>query len=133
MSVTSSAPSAAKASSSSSLASSAKFRTFAIVFGVSAPIVYTISEILALPLFTFHPATYRFEWGWAPGRSGEGPAMYWYGWVAGMLVACTVLGWLATFVPERFIQKIPLALLWLLPILAIFPLVWALMPFWTKG
>ncbi len=130
MSTVTGTPAAAK---SSSLTTSAKFRTFAIVFGVAAPIVYTISELLSLPLFTFHPATYRFEWGWAPGRSGEGPAMYWYGWVAGMLIGCTVLGTLATFAPERFIKKIPLALLWVLPILAIFPLVWALMPFWTKG
>ena len=54
-----------------------------------------------LPLFTYHPATNRVDFGWAPGRSGEGPAMYWYGWTATMLVACTVLGWLATLLPEN--------------------------------
>lgn len=119
--------------SSASLAASAKFRTFAIVFSIAAPILYVLCELLSLPLFTYHPATNRFDLGWAPGRSGEGPAMYWYGWTASMLIACTVLGWLATFLPERVIGKIPLALIWLLPIVAMVPLAWALMPFWTKG
>ena len=50
-----------------------------------------------------------------------------------VLIACTVLGWLATFLPENVIRKIPLALIWLLPIVAMVPLAWALMPFWTKG
>jgi hypothetical protein len=125
---TSSAP-----ASATSLAASAKFRTFAIVFSISAPIVYVLCELLSLPLFTYHPATNRFDWGWASGRSGEGPAMYWYGWTVAMLIACTVLGWLATFLPENVIRKIPLALIWLLPIVAMVPLAWALMPFWTKG
>jgi hypothetical protein len=131
MTTTLSSPSAT--SSASSLAASAKFRTFAIVFSVAAPIVYVLCELLSLPLFTYHPATNRFDLGWAPGRSGEGPAMYWYGWTASMLIACTLLGSLATLLPETVIRKIPLALIWLLPIVAMVPLAWALMPFWTKG
>lgn len=120
-------------SSTRSLAASAKFKTFAIVFSVAAPIVYVLCELLSLPLFTFHPATNRFDLGWAPGRSGEGPAMYWYGWTATMLLAGAVLGWLATLLPERIVARIPLASIWILPILAMIPLAWALMSFWTKG
>ena len=103
------------------------------MFSLAAPILYVLCEILGLPLFTYHPATNRVDFGWAPGRSGEGPAMYWYGWTATMLIACTVLGWLATLLPERLTKTIPLALIWILPILAMIPLAWALMPFWTKG
>ncbi len=135
MSTTTSAsptPSAAK-SSSTSLATSAKFKTFAIVFSLTAPILYVVCELLSWPLFTYHPATNRVDLGWAPGRSGEGPAMYWYGWTATMLIGCAALGWLATLLPERVINKIPLALIWILPVLALAPLAWALMPFWTKG
>jgi hypothetical protein len=132
MTTTTSMPSATR-SSPASLAASARFKTFAIVFSLTAPVVYVACELLSLPLFTYHPATNRFDFGWAAGRSGEGPAMYWYGWVATMLIACTVLGWLATLLPEGMVKKIPLALIWLLPILALIPLAWALMPFWTKG
>jgi hypothetical protein len=131
MSTTTATPS--RSTSASSLATSAKFRTFAIVFSLTAPLLYVLCELLGLPLFTYHPATNRFDLGWAPGRSGEGPAMYWYGWTATMLIGCAVLGWLATLLPESLIRRIPLALIWILPILAIIPLAWALMPFWTKG
>ena len=120
-------------SSASSLATSAKFRTFAIVFALAAPVLYVLCDLFSLPLFTYHPATNRVDLFWAPGRSGEGPAMYWYGWTATTLIGGAILGWLATLLPENIIKKIPLALIWLLPILAMFPLVWSLMPFWTKG
>lgn len=125
--------SSSASSSTASLVASAKFKAFAIVFALTTPVLYVLCELLSLPLFTYHPATNRVEFGWAPGRSGEGPAMYWYGWTASVLIGSTVLGWLATLLPERAIGKIPLALIWVLPILALLPLAWALMPFWTKG
>jgi hypothetical protein len=132
MSTTTSRPSTVQ-SSATSLAASAKFKTFAIVFSLTAPVVYVLCELLSLPLFTYHPATNRIDLGWAPGRSGEGPAMYWYGWVVTMLIGSTVLGWLATLLPEGATRKIPLMLVWLLPILALIPLIWSLRPFWEKG
>ena len=45
--------------------------------------------------------------------------MYWYGWTATTLIAGTVVGFLATLLPESVTRKIPLTLVWLLPILAI--------------
>lgn len=133
MSTTTTTTSSTAKPASSSFAASAKVRTFAIVFSLTAPILYVLCEIFSLPLFTYHPATNRVDFGWAAGRSGEGPAMYWYGWVATMLIGSTVLGWLATLLPERVIKAVPLALIWILPILAMIPLVWALKPFWEKG
>ena len=117
----------------SSLAASAKFRTFAVAFGISVPVMYILCEWFNLPLFTFHPGTNRVDFWWAAARSGEGPAMYWYGWTATMLIASTVVGWLATLLPERVTRAIPLALIWLLPILVLIPLIWGLKPFWEKG
>jgi hypothetical protein len=133
MSTTTTTTSSTAKPASSSFAASAKVRTFAIVFSLTAPILYVLCEIFSLPLFTYHPATNRVDFGWAAGRSGEGPAMYWYGWVATMLIGSTVLGWLATLLPERVIKAVPLALIWILPILAMIPLAWALKPFWEKG
>jgi hypothetical protein len=122
-----------KSSTAASLATSTKFRTFAIVFALSVPVLYVLCDIFGLPLFTYHPATNRVDLGWAPGRSGEGPAMYWYGWTATTLLGGAVLGALATLLPEGAIKKIPLALIWLLPILAFVPLFISLRPFWEKG
>jgi hypothetical protein len=114
------------------LATSVKFRTFAVVFGISVPVIYVACELFNLPAFTYHPATNRVGWWWEAGRSGEGPAMYWYGWTVLSLVAGFIVGMLGTLLPESVAKKIPLALLWLLPILAFIPLAYSLMPFWTK-
>src|SRR5215468_9775669 len=96
------------------------------------PIMYLACDLLSLPLFTYHPATNRIGLGWEAGRSGEGPAMYWYGWTVLSLAAGFVVGLLGMLLPESVARRIPLSLLWLLPILAFIPLTYSLMPFWTK-
>jgi hypothetical protein len=116
----------------SSFAASAKFGAFAIVFSLAFPLLYLVFEKYNLPLFTLHPATNRLEWFYGPPRSGEGPTMYWYGWSALCLIVAAVLGAIATAVPERVIRKIPLVLLWILPLLVLVPLAYGLMSFWTK-
>jgi hypothetical protein len=58
--------------------------------------------------------------------------MYWYGWVATCFLVAGILGLLATLLPESAVKKIPLMLVWLVPILAFIPLFYSLMPFWTK-
>jgi hypothetical protein len=117
----------------SSLAVSTKFKAFALGFAIAMPIMYVACDLLSLPLFTYHPATNRFGWGWEAGRSGEGPAMYWYGWTAMCLIVCSAVGMIAAMLPEKVASKLPLWLLWLLPSLAMIPLAYSLMPFWTKG
>jgi hypothetical protein len=114
----------------SSLASSTRFRTFAVTFAVSGTVIYLLCLQMNWPLFTYHPATNRFGWGWEAGRSGEGPAMYWYGWTATTLIAGAVLGFLATWLPESVAKRIPLILVWLLPILAVPYLIWDLRQWW---
>jgi hypothetical protein len=129
---TPSTPTSRAAPATSSLAASVKFKAFVIVFGISVPIIYVLCEWFNLPLFTFHPATNRVEFWWGPARSGEGPTMYWYGWTVFTVLAGSVLGLLGTLLPESVVKRIPLALVWLLPILAFIPLAYSLMPFWTK-
>ena len=48
--------------------------------------------------------------------------MYWYGWTVLSLIVGSVVGLLATLLPDSVAKKIPLALVWLLPILALIPL-----------
>jgi hypothetical protein len=120
----------APAPASSTLAASARFRTFAVTFAVVTPVLYLICLFWNLPLFTYHPAVDRIDLGWTPARSGEGPAMYWYGWSLTALVAGAITGFLATMLPERVTRKIPLYLLWLLPILTLPLLAYSLREFW---
>jgi hypothetical protein len=118
------------APATSSLASSTKFKTFAITFAVVGPVIYLICLMMNWPLFTFHPATNRIALGWEAARSGEGPAMTWYGWTAMTLLVGTIVSFLATLPPESMTKKIPLILVWLLPILAIPYLIYDLRAWW---
>jgi hypothetical protein len=115
---------------SSTLAASAKFRTFALTFAIAGTLIYLLCLQMNWPLFTFHPATNRFAWGWEAARSGEGPAMYWYGWTATSLLAGGIVSYLATLLPDSVSRKIPLFLIWLLPILAIPYLIYDLRQWW---
>ena len=119
-------------SKSKSLASSTKFKTFAVVFAFATAALYVLCDMAGLPLFTYHPATNRLEWFHAPPRQGEGPVMYWYGWTASSILGAAALGVLATLLPESLTRKIPLALVWIVPVLAIPLLFYSLMPFWTR-
>ncbi len=114
----------------SRLAASATFRSFATVFAIAAPILYTICEMANWPLFTYHPGTNRLDLGWAPAVRDEGPAMHWYGWTANMLVGSAALGWLATKLPASFVRAIPLSLVWITPLVMIPILIYALRFFW---
>jgi hypothetical protein len=97
-----------------SLATSARFKTFAIACALTAPVLYVLCDIFSLPLFTFHPATNRVDLGWAPGRSGEGPAMYWYGWTATTILGGVIVGAIATLFPK---QRTSTFTIWTAPIL----------------
>lgn len=114
----------------SSLASSATFRTFALVFAIAAPVIYVVCEMRNWPLFTYHPGTDRLDWFYASAVRNQGPAMHWYGWTANTLIGSAILGWLATLLPERITRKIPLSLVWIMPLAAVPFLVYALKFYW---
>ena len=118
--------------SAGSLASSAAFRTFAVVVAITMPVLYVLSDLFNLPAFSYHPATGRIDLGYGAPRSGEGPVMYWYGWTVTSLVAASVLGVAATLLPQQVARRIPLALVWIVPILAVPILIYSLRSFWLR-
>jgi len=122
---------AGAAPSTSSVAASAKFKTFALTFSTFGPVVYCATQFFNWPMFTFHPATNRLVWGYEGPRPGEGPNMLWYGWTGTTILVAAIVGIVAMMLPERITKKLPLALIWLFPILAIPYIVYSLMPWWT--
>jgi hypothetical protein len=119
------------AQSTSSLAASRKFKAFATVFSISGPVVYCAIQYFNYPLVTFWPATNRLVFGYEGARAGEGPNMLWYGWTLTTILIAAALGIVAMMLPERITSKIPLSLVWILPILAIPYIVYSLMAWWT--
>jgi hypothetical protein len=115
----------------SSLAASSKFKAFATTFSISGPVVYCVVQYFNWPLVTFHPATNRLVWGYEAARSGEGPNMLWYGWTLTTVLIAAALGLIAMMLPQRVINRIPLSLVWIFPILAIPYVIYSLTPWWT--
>jgi hypothetical protein len=93
------------------------FATFAITFGIAFAIVYTVFERLNWPLFTYHPAVGKVDFWMHAARRGEGPPMYWYGWLFLSTPAALVIASVATLVPRARLQQATffcctLAILW---------------------
>ena len=118
------------ATSQTAALSESRFGTFALVFGVSFAILYVICDMAALPLFTYHPGTDRIDPGFAPPRRDEGPAMYWYGWIATSTLGASALGALAALLPEKIRIKVPTALAWLVPVVLLPVLIYSLKFYW---
>jgi hypothetical protein len=127
---TSTPTTSAPSTSTPSVAASAKLRAFVVTFAAAGPILYLISIAWNLPLITYHPAMGRIDLGLTPPGSGEGPAMYWYGWTLTALLGTTIVSVLATLLPERVTRRIPLYLVWVLPLLMVPLLAYSLRAFW---
>ena len=82
---------------------SAKIPVFAVTFTVAFAAIYVICAELNLTALTYHPAIGEVDFLWKPER--RGPAMYWYGWMLTSLAASLLLAWIATMLPEQWLQR----------------------------
>ncbi len=113
-----------------SATSSSRFCAFALVFGIGFALLYVLCDMAKLPMFTYHPGTDRIDWGYAAARRDEGPAMYWYGWLATSALGASILGVLAAGLSENIRSKIPLALAWVVPLFLLPILLYSLKFYW---
>jgi hypothetical protein len=128
--VTSNSATAPTTAIGSALAASSKFKAFATTFSIAGPVVYCLTVYLNWPVFTYFPAIGRFAWGVEGVQSGTGPNMLWYGWTLTTILIAGALGIIAMMLPERVTKKLPLALVWIFPILSIPFVVYSLMFWW---
>jgi hypothetical protein len=103
--------------STTAAGSTSKFARFAFTFGISFAILYTLFEQMNWPLFTYHPAVGKIDFWMQRPRSGEGPPMYWYGWLALSFSSAAVIGGIATLLPSKWLLRATafccvLAILW---------------------
>lgn len=118
------------AATDTAAATSSRFGTFALVFGICFAILYVVCEMGAFPMFTYHPGIDRIDPGFAPPRRDEGPAMYWYGWIATSALGASILGFLAVLLPKKIRAKIPLALAWVVPVALVPVVIYSLRFYW---
>jgi len=92
-------------STTNAAATGSKAGRFAFTFGISFAILYTLFEQMNWPLFTYHPAVGKLDFWMQRARSGEGPGMYWYGWLALALPSAAVVAWIATLVSSKWLHR----------------------------
>ena len=91
------------AKNASSAGTMSRFGTFAITFGISFALYYTVFERLNWPLFTYHPVSGALEF-WKQ-MEGKGPPMFWYGWLVLAGMAAAVTSAIATAVPGSILRR----------------------------
>jgi hypothetical protein len=82
-----------------------KFGTFAITFGIAFATLYTVFERLNWPLVTYVPAVGKLAFWMYQPQSGEGPPMYWYGWILLAGGGASLVGLVATFAPSQWLRR----------------------------
>ena len=106
------------------------FHSSAVVFTV----VYSVSYLIAVQnnyaLFTYHPALEEFGPLVQPPR--DGPAMYWYGWIATATIVAFAAATLARFMPERLGQRLWSGRSWAVPIASMVVFFYMMSGFFTR-
>jgi hypothetical protein len=98
------------------MTASRKFGVFAITFAIAFPIVYVIATEVNWAAFTYHSALGRFTLG--PSKPINGPAMYWFGWIATSAVCALVIATIVAYLPDDLTRRLPAASAWVVPLLA---------------
>ena len=96
------------------------FPVFAIAFAlIYIAQIYLTGFQINLALITYHPQI--GQWGMlaeAP-RQGQGPAMYWYGWLLTSGLGACVLAALSLALPRRPFDRVWSILVWVTPLVMI--------------
>jgi hypothetical protein len=89
---------------------------FVITFAVAYAILYVVSVEYNLALFTYHPAAEEFHFLVKPAK--DGPAMYWYGWMATSGLGALVVAAFASWLPAGPLSRLWSGWSWAIPLAA---------------
>ena len=106
------------------------FPVFAIVFAVVYALTYALAVWKNYALFTYHPALNEF--GFGVQKPKDGPAMYWYGWMATAGIAGALAGSVACLVPGTVARRLWPGLAWLGPLCAMLFFAWLLRGYFLR-
>src|SRR4051812_37262679 len=102
----------------------------AIVFSATYALAYLIAVWKNLALFTYHPLAGTLALG--VEKPQDGPAMYWFGWIATAAIAATVACLIAALVPQRHAARIATAWGWAVPVAVLMFFAWLLRGYFLR-
>ena len=88
-----------------------------ILFSIVFALAYLVCVEKNYALFTYHPAINEF--GWGVQKPGEGPAMYWYGWLGSAGLVAAVAAAIGMVLPASLARRLVPALAWAVPLAVI--------------
>jgi hypothetical protein len=106
------------------------FPRFAIVFAVVYALIYALAVWKNYALFTYHPALNEF--GFGVQKPKDGPAMYWYGWLATAGIAASIAAFVACLVPDTAARRLWPGLAWLVPLCTMLFFAWLLRGYFLR-
>jgi len=106
-----------------------RYAAFPAWFAITYSIAYLIAVTGNLALFTYHPALGEF--GLWVEDSRDGPAMYWYGWLATAGLSAAIISLSGCQLPHLAARVRP-ALSWGIPIVAMLAFVWILRGYFLR-
>jgi hypothetical protein len=111
---------------------------FAFAFATAFAALYVLALAKNLALFTVYPSFGLVVWGTHlardvvdPAVGFLAPAMYWYGWAATAALGALVVGLLAAAMPERWVRRVWLGWLWVVPAAAMLGCVYLTLPWFS--
>lgn len=90
------------------------FPVFAVVFAAAFAVAYLVCVERNYALFTYHPAIY--ELGIGVQKPKDGPAMYWFGWIASSGIAASAIALAACWLPGGLTRRLWSGWSWAVPV-----------------
>jgi hypothetical protein len=84
-----------------------------VVFTLAFGVAYAVAVVFQYPLFVYYPLVDRFSWTDLRDPA-LGPEMFYYGWITTAAIVAVLA---AGLVPKRVADRVPVILLWLVPLL----------------
>lgn len=103
---------------------------FVITFAVAYAVLYVFSVQYNLALFTYHAATEEFYFLVKP--ASEGPAMYWYGWLATSALGAFAIAALISWLPSVSTNRLWSGWSWTVPLLVMVAFVYILRRYFIR-
>jgi len=103
---------------------------FVIAFAVAYAVLYVLSVQYNLALFTYHAATEEFHFLVQP--TSEGPAMYWYGWLATSTLGALAIAALVSWLPVVSAKRLWHGCAWTVPLVVMVVFVFMLRRYFVR-
>ena len=104
--------------------------TFTIAFAVAYAVLYVLAVENNWALFTYHPALEEF--GYLVQQPKDGPAMYWYGWMATSAIGALAIAGIVAWLPSGAANRVWPGWSWLAPLSVMAAFCYLLRGFFTR-